>query len=55
MPGEISRSNPGPRGKTPYVPPWICKEKPGEAMEFYPDYCRFCLMPLRDHAEEKKP
>ena len=23
MPGEISRSNPGPRGKTPLIPSWI--------------------------------
>jgi hypothetical protein len=23
MPGEISRSNPGPKGNTPYVPSWV--------------------------------
>lgn len=27
MPGEISRSNPGPRGGTPFVPSWIIEQE----------------------------
>lgn len=26
-PGEVSRSNPGPRGMTPLLPPWICEKE----------------------------
>ena len=28
MPGEISKSNPGPKGNVPYVPSWILDMEP---------------------------
>lgn len=31
MPGDISRSNPGPRADAPYVPSW-CFDPPGPKM-----------------------
>jgi hypothetical protein len=31
MPGEVSRSNPGPSNDAPYVPSW-CYDEPGPLM-----------------------
>ena len=46
MPGEISRSNPGPSGNTPYVPSWICDEEPSHEFDNSGQACRWCWMPI---------
>ena len=49
MPGEISRSNPGPKGNTPWVPSWICLESEGIAWPINPEFCQYCTKPMREH------
>lgn len=44
MPGEISRSNPGPRGGVPLVPSWVCDMKP-DHIEAQGGICAYCRMP----------
>lgn len=50
MPGEISRTNPGPRGHQPPVPSWICDEdhKRPDSLYGHEDdgtgKCKWCWM-----------
>lgn len=50
MPGEISRSNPGPKGSTPLVPSWVCLPGAGMPWPGNPIYCQDCLRMISEHA-----
>ena len=55
MPGEISRSNPGPRANTPLVPSWICDIKPDHELDVTGTVCKICGMLKESFGRYRKP